>query len=159
MLNIRIFLIALLTTLATNCFATEIKAELKDVFIANQTSIFEGNLKTFEATTTSDVSIIDEFPPFYWQGKGVGAKYLQDVKNLMIQFKISEFKFDIKDPMFVQQEKNVAYAVFPITITYKDGDMKIHTEEGYQPAVFKKSKSNKWLIQSTAWAVTTKVLK
>jgi hypothetical protein len=78
---------------------------------------------------------------------------------LLTKFKVSDYKLDLKDPTFIEQDKDVAYAVFPVTVSYKVGNVKAHTDTGYQAVVFKKSKNGKWLIESSTWAVSNKTIK
>jgi ketosteroid isomerase-like protein len=159
MIKIRLILIALLAVFSSYSFAADIKTELKEVILANQISVFENNLNTFLATTTPDINIVDEFPPFVWKGKNVAARYVKDFKDVITKLKLSEYKIDIKDPAYIEQDKGVAYAVFPVTLTYKEGDVKAHIDNGYQTVVFKKSNNGKWLIENSIWSISNRTTK
>jgi ketosteroid isomerase-like protein len=159
MIKIRLVLFALLAVVSLHSFAADIKSELKEVILANQNSVIESNLKTFLATSAPDINIVDEFPPFLWNGKDAAARYFKDFQDLLTKFKVSDYKLDLKDPTFIEQDKDVAYAVFPVTVSYKVGNVKAHTDTGYQAVVFKKATSGKWLIESSTWAVSNKTIK
>jgi ketosteroid isomerase-like protein len=159
MIKIRLVLFAFLAVVSLHSFAADIKSELKEVILANQNSVIESNLKTFLATSAPDINIVDEFPPFVWNGKDAAARYVKDFKDLITKFKVSDYKLDLKDPTFIEQDKDIAYAVFPVTVSYKVGNVKAHTDTGYQAVVFKKSKNGKWLIESSTWTVSNKTIK
>ena len=159
MIKIRQVLFAFLAVVSLNSFAADIKSELKEVILANQNSVIESNLKTFLDTSAPDINIVDEFPPFVWNGKDAAARYFKDFQDLLTKFKISDYKLDLKDPTFIEQDKNVAYAVFPVSVSYKVGNVKAHTDTGYQAVVFKKATNGKWLIESSTWAVSNKTIK
>jgi hypothetical protein len=159
MIKIRLVLFAFLAVVSLHSFAADIKSELKEVILANQNSVIESNLKTFLATSAPDINIVDEFPPFLWNGKDAAARYFKDFQDLLTKFKVSDYKLDLKDPTFIEQDKNVAYAVFPVSVSYKVGNVRAHTDTGYQAVVFKKATSGKWLIESSTWAVSNKTIK
>jgi len=159
MIKIRLVLIALLAVISSHSFAADIKSELKEVILANQISVFENNLNAFLATATPSINIVDEFPPFVWSGKDAAARYVKDFKDLITKLKLSEYKIDIKDPAYIEQDKGVAYAVFPVTLTYKEGDVKAHIDNGYQTVVFKKSNNGKWLIENSIWSISNRTTK
>jgi ketosteroid isomerase-like protein len=159
MIKIRLVLFAFLAVVSLHSFAADIKSELKEVILANQNSVIESNLKTFLATSAPDINIVDEFPPFVWNGKDAAARYFKDFQDLLTKFKVSDYKLDLKDPTFIEQDKNVAYAVFPVSVSYKVGNVRVHTDTGYQAVVFKKATSGKWLIESSTWAVSNKTIK
>ena len=159
MIKIRLVLFALLALVSSHSFAVDIKSELKEVILANQTSLIENKLNAFLATTAPDIHIVDEFPPFVWSGKNAAARYVKDFKDLIAKLKLSEYKLDLKDPAYIEQDKDVAYAVFPVTLTYKEGDLKAHTDNGYQTVVFKKSKNGKWLIENSIWTISNRTTK
>jgi hypothetical protein len=158
MIKIRLVLFALLALVSSHSFATDIKTELKEVILANQNSVIESNLNKFLATSAPNINIVDEFSPFVWSGKGAASRYVRDFKDLLTKFKVTEYKLDLKDPTFIKQDKDVAYAVFPVTVKYKVGNVKAHTDTGYQAVVFKKSKSGKWLIENSTWTVSNKTI-
>jgi ketosteroid isomerase-like protein len=135
--------------------STALKAELKAVLQANQSAGEAYDLKKFTETTTNQLTIVDEFPPFSWSGKGAAARYLKDMQAVVTKNKITNFKSEIKDATDVGLDQNVAYAVYPVSYTFKKGEMKEYEGEGFQTVIFKKSKDNKWLIENTTWGITS----
>ena len=75
MIKIRLVLFAFLAVVSLHSFAADIKSELNEVILSNQNSVIESNLKTFLATSAPDINIVDEFPPFVWNGKDAAARY------------------------------------------------------------------------------------
>ena len=155
MTKFRLFLFSVLSTFAFNSFA-DIKADLKEVIVANEAAFAKADLNAFAATTTPNPTIIDEFEPFTWSGKNSSEKYLKDFTSLMVKDKLSDLVIDVKDATFVEGGKNSAYAVFPVSVSYKDAQMKVTHEEGFQTVTYVKSKTGKWLIKSSAWTTTRK---
>ena len=152
----RIFILSICSLFAFQAFAGDLKSDLKDILTVNQRAFTQNDLKKFMATTTASPMILDEFPPFTWSGKNSATTYVKDFKEITAKFKMTDFKVEVKDPTSFEQTPNAVYAVFPITVNYKDGDMKIHTDDGFQTVVFKKSASNTWLIEHSAWTITNK---
>ena len=159
MKKIQYFLVSICAAFALQANATDpsaaLKAELKAVLQANQNASEAYDLKKFTETTTNQLTIVDEFPPFSWSGKGAAARYLKDMQALVAKQKITNFKSEIKDAKDVGLDQNVAYAVYPVSYTFKKGDVKEYEGEGFQTVIFKKSKDNKWLIENTTWAITS----
>ena len=159
MKKIQYLLVSIFAAFALQATAAEpspaLKAELKAVFQANQTAGEANDLKKFTETTTNQLTIVDEFPPYSWSGKDAAARYLKDMQAMVVKEKISNFKSEIKDATNVGVDQNVAYAVYPVSYTFKMGEAKEYVGEGFQTIIFKKSKANKWLIDNTTWGITS----
>jgi ketosteroid isomerase-like protein len=148
----RCVLFAFLAFLAFDSFA-DTEAELKQVLIANYAATLEKmDAKAFAATTTPEVTIIDEFPPFVWTGKTSATQYLKAMADIIEKMGAKNFSIDVRDAVHISEDKNKAYAVFPVQVTFVDGESKNQLEQGYQTLVFTKSKNGLWLINTMTWA-------
>ena len=146
-------LLCLVYFVSLNAFSLDIKDELKAVAQTNITALFADDLNAYVSTTTPDLILVDEIPPFVWKGKNASARYFKDFKTFTSNFKLTELKAEVKDAAWIVEDKNLAYAVFPVNITTRNNEkMKVVGEEGLWTISFKKSKSGKWLLHSSAWS-------
>lgn len=152
MTKLKTILLAILMLAPGYVFA-DVRAEVKAVMIANFDALLTFDSKAFAATTAADVTIVDEFPPFYWSGPTALAKYNQGFKEAIASMKLSNLTATVKDAVGFEQNNNTCYAVFPVTIKSTGANGKAHTEDGYQTAIFEKNNAGKWVIKTTTWSV------
>ena len=143
-------LIVLMTSFSTNSFA-DIKSELKKVELAWESALTKYDEKALAVLLTEDVTITDDIEPFLWSGKNAPAQYIKDFRVAMSKDKLSNMVVDVKDAVTVLDNKNEVYAVFPVTVSYKNAENKVINEEAYKTIIFSKSKNGKWLIKHSTW--------
>lgn len=142
--------IIMMTCFSSNSFA-DVKSDVKKVALEWESALAKYDVKALAAILTTDVTITDDIEPFLWAGENAPAKYIKDFKVAMSINKLSNMVVDVKDAVTVQENKNEVYAVFPVTVSYKNSENKAIYEEAYKTIVFSKSKNGKWLIKHSTW--------
>ena len=152
MSKFRLYLFVVMAFFSFNSFA-DIKSDLKQVLVDNQNAVAKFDAGAFTATTAPNLTIIDEIEPFTWTGDNASTQYIKDFSAAMKKYKLSNMVIQVKDAIKLSEGKDKAYAVFPVAISFKNAEMKVINEEGYQTVIYNKSKNGKWLIKSSAWSV------
>jgi ketosteroid isomerase-like protein len=140
----------MMTCFSTNSFA-DIKSDIKKVALDWESALAKYDVKALAAILTSNVTIADDIEPFIWVGENAPAQYIKDFKVAMSKDKLSNMVVDVKDAVTVLENKNEIYAVFPVSVSYKNADNKTIYEEAYKTIIFSKSKNGKWLIKHSTW--------
>lgn len=93
--------------------------------------------------------VIDEQSPFSWNGPLAGVQWINSVQKAVKDFKIKNFKVNVKRIKVFQQTEEIAYLVVPVEYTGTiNGDP--FDEEGAFTFVLR-IVGDKWLIKSQAW--------
>jgi ketosteroid isomerase-like protein len=143
-------LIVMMTCFSTHSFA-DIKSDVKKVALDWERALAKYDVKALASLLTANVTIADDVAPFLWEGEGAPAKYINDFKAAMSKDKLSNMVVDVKDAVTVLENKNEVYAVFPVSVSYKNADNKTIYEEAYKTIILSKSKNGKWLIKHITW--------
>jgi ketosteroid isomerase-like protein len=140
----------MMTCFSSNSFA-DVKSDIKKVALEWESALAKYDVKALAAVLTAYPTIADDIAPFIWVGENAPAQYIKDFKVAMSNNKLSNMVVDVKDAVTVQENKNEVYAVFPVTVSYKNPENKAIYEEAYKTIVFSKSKNGKWLIKHSTW--------
>jgi uncharacterized protein YaaR (DUF327 family) len=98
---------------------------------------------------TPNAVVSDEQQPFSWNGQLAGVQWINSVQKAVNDFKIKDFKVNVKRIKVFQQTEEIAYLVVPVEYTGTiNGDP--FDEEGAFSFVLR-IVSGKWLIKSQAW--------
>ena len=111
----------------------------------------KGDVKTALAACASPSSIIDEFPPYAWQGATSCADWARDFEAFNKTNGISVPIATLAKPKHVDITGEHAYVVAPATYTYKQGGKKV-TEAGSMMTLALQKSASGWLITSWAWS-------
>lgn len=109
---------------------------------------------TFKIEKVSDVYtpnavVSDEQQPFSWNGQLAGVQWINSVQKAVNDFKIKDFKVNVKRIKVFQQTEEIAYLVVPVEYTGTiNGEP--FDEEGAFSFVLRVV-AGKWLIKSQAW--------
>ncbi|HMG07252.1 MAG TPA: nuclear transport factor 2 family protein [Mucilaginibacter sp.] len=109
---------------------------------------------TFKIEKVSDIYtpnavVSDEQQPFSWNGQLAGVQWVNSVEKAVKDFKIKDFKVNVKRIKIFQQTEEIAYLVVPVEYTGTiNGEP--FDEEGAFSFVLR-IVSGKWLIKSQAW--------
>ncbi|MGF7042141.1 nuclear transport factor 2 family protein [Mucilaginibacter lappiensis] len=109
---------------------------------------------TFKIEKVSDIYtpnavVSDEQQPFSWNGQLAGVQWVNSVEKAVKEFKIKDFKVNVKRIKIFQQTEEIAYLVVPVEYTGTiNGEP--FDEEGAFSFVLR-IVSGKWLIKSQAW--------
>jgi hypothetical protein len=66
----------------------------------------------------SPMAITDDFAPFSWGGKTAVADYSRDLKAILAQYKISDWRFQRQSPRYIFLTDSRAEAVIPASFPF-----------------------------------------
>lgn len=66
----------------------------------------------------SPAAITDDFAPFSWSGKTAVADYTRDLKAIIAQYKISDWRFQRQTPRYIFATDTRAEAVIPASFPF-----------------------------------------
>lgn len=105
-----------------------------------------------DAFTDAPVAIVDDFPPYLWSGKNAFEDYSRDLKTILAQLKIENWRFQRHQPRYVSASEDRASVVvpasFPFTMNGKPGSV-----SGDYVFVLKKV-SGKWRVDLATYGAT-----
>ena len=111
----------------------------------------KGDTKTAFATCATPASIVDEFPPYAWQGATACADWAADFDTFNKKNGITDPVATIGKPRHVDVTGDRAYAVIPATYTYKEKGKKVTESGSVLTAALQKSSAG-WVITGWAWS-------
>ena len=111
----------------------------------------KGDVKTATAACAEQASIIDEFPPYAWQGAGGCAKWINDYDADAKKNGITDSFVKLGAPKHVDVTAEHAYVVVPADYTYKQKG-KVVKETGSLLTVALQKSAGGWRITGWAWS-------
>jgi hypothetical protein len=111
----------------------------------------KGDVKTAVATCTTPSGIIDEFPPYGWEGATACADWATDFDTFNKKSGITDSRVTLSKPRHVDITGDRAYAVIPATYAYKEKGKKVTEAGSLFTAALQKS-NGAWVIKSWAWS-------
>lgn len=85
-------------------------------FVANMNA---GNLETAFTACGEDMSILDNVPPFAWQGKDACQRWADALNANSATQGISDLIFELGEPAVLHADLERAYAVLPARYTFQ----------------------------------------
>jgi ketosteroid isomerase-like protein len=110
----------------------------------------KGDVKTALAACASPASIVDEFPPYGWQGANACADWANDFAADSAKNGITDSIVTLGKPKHVDVSGDRAYVVVPTTYTFKQHGKKV-TESGSTMTVALQKVADGWRITGWAW--------
>ncbi|HEX2485886.1 MAG TPA: nuclear transport factor 2 family protein [Myxococcota bacterium] len=136
--------------LAAAAAAAEPNADLVAPIQKFVDSFNQGDMAAAAAThATTDVSIIDEFPPYLWRGAQALETWSADLASDAKKRGITDQKVEIGRPTREELAGDHAYVVVPAVYTFKEGGTAMREEAQFVFALRKGSGG--WLIHGWAW--------
>jgi hypothetical protein len=126
---------------------TDVIAMVKEYMGSFNKSDKNGNV----AACAAQASIIDDFPPYAWQGPTACADWWNDNEAFGKKNEITGEKVAVHEPRTAEIIGDRAYVVVPATFTYKMHG-KLVTETGAVWTFALQKVSAGWRITSWAWA-------
>lgn len=114
-------------------------------------SFNKGDTKGLVAACANEMSIIDEFPPYAWQGANVLEKYFRDYEAYDQQNGISEPAVKLGKPRHVDVVGDRAYVIVPTDETFKKGGKAMNETAATWTLTLRKERAG-WKITGWAWA-------
>jgi len=111
----------------------------------------KGDTKTALATCANPSSIVDEFPPYGWQGATACTDWANDFDAYNKKSGITDPLVTLGKPRHVDLSGDRAYAVVPATYTYKQNGKKVTESGSLLTAALQKSPAG-WIITGWAWS-------
>jgi hypothetical protein len=141
--------LAVVSGLASGAAAAE-KADVMAPVHQFMDSLNKGDTKTALAACASPASIVDEFPPYEWQGATACADWANDFAADSTKNGITDSIVTLGKPKHVDITGDRAYVVVPATYTFKLHGKKT-TESGSTLTVALQKGSAGWRITGWAW--------
>jgi ketosteroid isomerase-like protein len=113
----------------------------------------KGDEKTALAACASPAFIIDEFPPFAWQGATACADWAKDFEANAKKDVITDPVVTLQKPRHVYVAGDRAYVVVPANYDYKQKGKKVSQKGSTLTAALQKGQAG-WRI--TAWTWSTR---
>jgi hypothetical protein len=114
-------------------------------------SFNKGDVTTAPAGCSDVTSIIDDFPPFGWQGAGACAKWMDSYKTFAAANGIADMVITLENPKHVDIVDDRAYVVVPANYTLKKAG-KIVKKTGSILTIALLKGASGWHITAWAWA-------
>jgi len=111
----------------------------------------KGDVKSALATCASPVSIVDEFPPYAWQGANACADWANDFEANATKNGITDSVVTLQKPKHVDVVGDRAYVVVPANYDYKVKGKKTSQKGSIMAAAFQKTAAG-WRITGWSWA-------
>ena len=111
----------------------------------------KGDVKSALATCASPVSIVDEFPPYAWQGANACADWANDFEANATRNGITDSVVTLQKPKHVDVVGDRAYVVVPANYDYKVKGKKT-SQKGSIMALALQRTSAGWRITGWSWA-------
>jgi hypothetical protein len=111
----------------------------------------KGDTKTAFATCATPSSIVDEFPPYAWQGATACADWATDFVAYNQKSGITDSVVALGKPRHVDVTGDRAYAVIPATYRYKQNGKKVAESGSTLTAALQKTAAG-WVITGWAWS-------
>jgi ketosteroid isomerase-like protein len=128
-------------------------AQQPDVMVAVRqfTDAFnKGDIKAVVAACTDQTSIIDEFPPFEWNGPGSCAKWAADYESDAKKNGITDGIVTLGTPKHVDVAGDRAYVVIPSNYSYKQKGKPMQETGSFWTFVMQKGAAG-WRIAGWSW--------
>lgn len=111
----------------------------------------KGDTKALLAACADQTSILDEFPPHEWHGKGACAKWASDFDADAKKNGITDGAVTLGDPSHVDITSDRAYVVIPANYTFKQKGKPV-SEIGSIITLTLQKGATGWRITGWAWA-------
>jgi ketosteroid isomerase-like protein len=111
----------------------------------------KGDVKSALATCASPVSIVDEFPPYAWQGANACADWANDFEANATKNGITDSVVTLQKPRHVDVAGDRAYVVVPANYDYKVKGKKTSQKGSVMAVALQKTPAG-WRITGWSWA-------
>jgi ketosteroid isomerase-like protein len=149
--HMRRIILALAVALAAGPAAASDKTDVMATLNQFIDGFNKGDVKAALATCASPVSIVDEFPPFAWQGPTACADWATDFEANAKKDGITDAVVTLAKPKHVVVAADRAYVVVKADYKYKLRGKKVSQKGATMTVALQKSPAG-WRITGWAWA-------
>ncbi len=111
----------------------------------------KGDVKSALATCASPASIVDEFPPYAWQGANACGDWAADFEANATKNGITDSVVTLQKPKHVDVAGDRAYVVVPANYDYKVKGKKTSQKGSVMAVALQKTPAG-WRITGWSWA-------
>lgn len=147
----RRIIVALAIALAAGSASASDKTEVMATVNQFIDGFNNGDVKSALATCASPVSIVDEFPPYAWQGPTACADWANDFEANAKKDAITDSVVTLAKPRHVNVSADRAYVVVKADYKYKQKGKKVSQKGATMTVALQKSAAG-WRITGWAWA-------
>jgi SnoaL-like domain len=102
-----------------------------------------------QAACTDETSIIDDFPPFEWAGRGATTAWYRDMARMAAAAGMSDWSVTLNDPRHSIVSDGCAYVVVPVDCRWREGAAPVE-RTGFLTAALREE-ADGWRITAFAW--------
>ncbi|HSP96450.1 MAG TPA: hypothetical protein VL049_04295 [Candidatus Dormibacteraeota bacterium] len=147
----RTIIVAFAVALAVAPAVASDKSDVMDTVNRFNDGMNKGDTKTALAACASPSSIVDEFPPYGWQGATACADWATDFDAFNKKNGITDSVATLGKPRHVDITGDRAYVVIPATYRYRQHGKKVTESGSTLTAALQKSAAG-WVITGWAWS-------
>jgi hypothetical protein len=111
----------------------------------------QGDTKSALAACGAETSIIDEFPPYVWHGKGACSTWASDFEAFAKENEMTDAVVTLNKARRFDVAAEHAYVVIPAGMTYKSKGQPMSATDAVFTVALKKGESG-WRITGWSWA-------
>jgi hypothetical protein len=102
-----------------------------------------------QAACVDETSIIDDFPPHEWMGRGATTRWYREMAGMAAGYGMSDWSVALDEPRHVAVSDRNAYVVVPIDVRWlQDG---APVERTGSMTVALRERAEGWRISACAW--------
>ena len=102
-----------------------------------------------QAACVNETSIIDDFPPHEWTGRGATTRWYRDMARMAAEYGMSDWSVALAEPRHVIVSDRHSYVVAPIDVRWlEDGTPTERT--GFMTMALREGAEG-WRISACAW--------
>jgi hypothetical protein len=102
-----------------------------------------------QAACTDETSIIDDFPPHEWAGRGAATTWYRDMAGMATGYGMSDWSVTLNEPSNVTVSERLAYVVVPVDVRWLQHGKPIE-RTGFMTAALREEAEG-WRISALAW--------
>ncbi len=138
-------------TLASGAVAASDQDDVMAVLKHTAAALNKDDIKSAAADCAPSAAIIDEFPPYTWQGATACADWGKDVDAFNTKLGVSDFVLAPSKPWALEVTGDRAYAVLPTKLTFKVHGKKQKEVGSVWTFALQKSAAG-WKITAWTWS-------
>lgn len=109
-----------------------------------------GDTKLAVAACADQTSLIDDFPPHEWQGRGACAKWFSDFQAMSKSYGSTQHVIAVGKPAHIEISTDFAYIVAPTTLSFERAGKPVK-DQGLLTVTLRNDASG-WRITGWVWS-------